>query len=325
MVSTIRKAIESGAADVKEGRGQLYPPDLFDAVSNSVMNTMALDIFPRWPPRAAAQSARYHGRTVSNDLAPALSSISRFVESDEYKALRALKSDNRRVVGIRDFDIFRFLGAGGFGMVLLAQQRESKRFYAVKVIDKRILISQNQTHSIFREKEVLASVEHPFIVPLRFAFQTEDHLCFVLDYIAGGNMYSDLSRGPYVHSRAVFYAAQTVLATHHLHELDILYRDLKVGGVNPPIGPRLAPPDVRPSVVTAGQRAADARRLHQARGHGRSARHCREWGHQQRRDILLRQDREGWGAADAKAADDHHWHARLPRARGVRARLRQGG
>ena len=30
------------------------------------------------------------------------------------------------------------------------------RFYAVKVIDKRILISQNQTHSIFREKEVLA-------------------------------------------------------------------------------------------------------------------------------------------------------------------------
>ena len=72
--------------------------------------------------------------------------------------------------------------------------------------------------------KVLACVEHPFIVSLRYAFQTPDHLCFVLDYIAGGNMYSDLMRGPYTHERAVFYAAQIVLATQHLHELNILYR-----------------------------------------------------------------------------------------------------
>ena len=72
--------------------------------------------------------------------------------------------------------------------------------------------------------KVLACVEHPFIVSLRYAFQTADHLCFVLDYIAGGNMYSDLMRGPYTHERAVFYAAQIVLATQHLHELNILYR-----------------------------------------------------------------------------------------------------
>ena len=53
----------------------------------------------------------------------------------------------------------------------------------MKVIDKRILISQNQIHSIFREREVLALVEHPFIVGLKYAFQTDDHLCFVLNYI----------------------------------------------------------------------------------------------------------------------------------------------
>ena len=70
-----------------------------------------------------------------------------------------------------EFDLYRFLGAGGFGMVLLAKKKDSGKFYAIKVIDKRILISQNQTHSIFREKEVLACVEHPFIVALRYAFQ----------------------------------------------------------------------------------------------------------------------------------------------------------
>mmetsp|Transcript_899 Transcript_899/g.1796 ORF Transcript_899/g.1796 Transcript_899/m.1796 type:complete len:543 (-) Transcript_899:137-1765(-) len=155
----------------------------------------------------------------------------RFVDSDLYRELIALKFEDRKVVSINDFDIYRFLGAGGFGMVLLAQKKETERFYAVKVLDKRILISQNQTHSIFREKEVLACIEHPFIVALRYAFQTEDNLCFVLDYIAGGNMYSDLMRGPYPHERACFYAAQIVLATQHLHELDILYRDLKPDNV----------------------------------------------------------------------------------------------
>jgi len=126
-VDEIRAAIEHGSsADGGASRGAVYSAALFDVVQASVMSTMRMDIFPR------------------------------FIESPDYRALQALHSDDRHVVGIRDFDLHRFLGAGGFGMVLLARQRESKRMYAVKVIDKRILISQNQTHSIFREKEVLA-------------------------------------------------------------------------------------------------------------------------------------------------------------------------
>uniref|UniRef100_A0A7S0JK20 G protein-coupled receptor kinase n=1 Tax=Calcidiscus leptoporus TaxID=127549 RepID=A0A7S0JK20_9EUKA len=174
---------------------------LFSELQASVVLSMKLDIFPR------------------------------FVDSDAYRELIELKFEDRKVVKMDDFDIIRFLGAGGFGMVLLANKKGTERSYAIKVIDKRILISQNQTHSIFREKEVLACVEHPFIVALRYAFQTDDHLCFVLDFIAGGNMYSDLMRGPYPHERTCFYAAQIVLATHHLHELNILYRDLKPDNV----------------------------------------------------------------------------------------------
>jgi len=176
-------------------------PKVFDEIQGACVLSMKLDIFPR------------------------------FVDSDLYKELAALKFEERKVVTINEFDLYRFLGAGGFGMVLLSKKKDTGRFYAIKVIDKRILISQNQTHSIFREKEVLACVEHPFIVALRYAFQTEDHLCFVLDFIEGGNMYSDLMRGPYTHERAVFYAAQIVLATQHLHELDVLYRDLKPDNV----------------------------------------------------------------------------------------------
>ena len=49
-----------------------------------------------------------------------------------------------QVVTINEFDLYRFLGAGGFGMVLLAKKKDNSKFYAIKVIDKRILISQNQ-------------------------------------------------------------------------------------------------------------------------------------------------------------------------------------
>jgi len=155
----------------------------------------------------------------------------RFVTSPHYEQLVDQKLEQLSVAKIEDFDLYRFLGAGGFGMVLLSRHRTTRKFYATKVIDKRIIISQNQVHAIFREKEVLASVEHPFVVAMRYAFQTPDHLCLVLDFVEGGNMYVDLMRGPYSHERAVYYAAQVVLALEHLHSLDILYRDLKPDNV----------------------------------------------------------------------------------------------
>jgi len=43
-------------------------------------------------------------------------------------------------------------------------------------------------HTIFREREVLAAISHPFIVGLRYAFDTPDHLCLALDFVQGGNM-----------------------------------------------------------------------------------------------------------------------------------------
>lgn len=54
---------------------------------------------------------------------------------------------------------------------------------------------------------------------------------------ASSRRYTDLMRGPYTHERAMFYAAQIVLATQHLHELDILYRDLKPDNVTRALAP----------------------------------------------------------------------------------------
>lgn len=71
-------------------------------------------------------------------------------------------------------------------------------------------------------------IDNPFIVSLRYAFQTPDKLYLVLDYFVGGELFFHLktARG-FDEDRAKFYGAEVVLAMEHLHSLNIIYRDLK--------------------------------------------------------------------------------------------------
>jgi len=71
-------------------------------------------------------------------------------------------------------------------------------------------------------------VKHPFIVSLRYAFQSRSKLYIVLDYCAGGELFFHLGKqGRFDEHRTRFYAGEIVLALEHLHELGIVYRDLK--------------------------------------------------------------------------------------------------
>lgn len=55
--------------------------------------------------------------------------------------------------------------------------------------------SLSQVHTIYREKEVLAKLDHPFVVSLQYAFQTEAHLCLVIEYVPGGTLRHSVLRG----------------------------------------------------------------------------------------------------------------------------------
>eukprot|EP00286_Rhodomonas_abbreviata_P022148 CAMPEP_0181317298 /NCGR_PEP_ID=MMETSP1101-20121128/16394_1 /TAXON_ID=46948 /ORGANISM="Rhodomonas abbreviata, Strain Caron Lab Isolate" /LENGTH=509 /DNA_ID=CAMNT_0023424683 /DNA_START=112 /DNA_END=1637 /DNA_ORIENTATION=- len=82
--------------------------------------------------------------------------------------------------------------------------------------------------AIKMEKRILEVVNHPFIVTLHFAFQTKESLCLVMDYVAGGELYSLIAKdGRFAEAQARFYAAELVLALEYLHECGIVYRDLK--------------------------------------------------------------------------------------------------
>jgi len=66
----------------------------------------------------------------------------------------------------------------------------------------------------------LEVVNHPFIVKLHFAFQTQDKLCLVLDFINGGELFSYIAKEKmFSEERARFYTAQLILALEYLHEM----------------------------------------------------------------------------------------------------------
>uniref|UniRef100_A0A667ZRH1 Serine/threonine-protein kinase Sgk1 n=1 Tax=Myripristis murdjan TaxID=586833 RepID=A0A667ZRH1_9TELE len=128
-----------------------------------------------------------------------------------------------------DFDYLKIIGKGSFGKVLLARHKETTKYYAIKVLQKKIILKKKEQKHIMAERSVLMkNIKHPFLVGLHYSFQTTDKLYFVLDYVNGGELFYHLQRERvFLEPRARFYAAEIASALGYLHSLHIVYRDLK--------------------------------------------------------------------------------------------------
>lgn len=129
---------------------------------------------------------------------------------------------------LEDFEKLTTLGTGTFGRVRLVRLRTTGRFFAMKILKKSEIIRLKQVEHIRSEKAVLTEVRHPFIVCLYRTFQDPISLYMVMDYAAGGEVFSHLRKaGRFTNDVAKIYAAEIVLALEALHSRDIVYRDLK--------------------------------------------------------------------------------------------------
>uniref|UniRef100_A0A2I3H9T9 non-specific serine/threonine protein kinase n=1 Tax=Nomascus leucogenys TaxID=61853 RepID=A0A2I3H9T9_NOMLE len=128
------------------------------------------------------------------------------------------------------FELLKVLGQGSYGKVFLVRKvkgPDAGQLYAMKVLKKATLKVRDRVRSKM-ERDILAEVNHPFIVKLHYAFQTEGKLYLILDFLRGGDLFTRLSKEVmFTEEDVKFYLAELALALDHLHSLGIIYRDLK--------------------------------------------------------------------------------------------------
>eukprot|EP00501_MAST-03F_sp_TOSAG23-6_P000934 GSMAST32.ASY1.ANO1.970.1 assembled CDS len=124
-----------------------------------------------------------------------------------------------RTVGLADFTLIKTVGKGSFGKVMTVRKNDTGKTYAMKVLNKEKVISRKQYAHTLSERRILEDISHPFLVGLHYSFQTRTKLYMVFDFFNGGELYHYISRR--------FYAAEIILGLKHLHDNNIVYRDLK--------------------------------------------------------------------------------------------------
>ncbi|BES97218.1 ribosomal protein S6 kinase [Nesidiocoris tenuis] len=134
--------------------------------------------------------------------------------------------------GPQDFELRKVLGKGGYGKVFQVRKttgKDSGTIFAMKVLKKASIVrNQKDTAHTKAERNILEAVKHPFIVDLKYAFQTGGKLYLILEYLSGGELFMHLEReGIFLEDTACFYLSEIILALEHLHRQGIIYRDLK--------------------------------------------------------------------------------------------------
>ena len=131
-------------------------------------------------------------------------------------------------IQVKDLNGIRVLGQGSYGKVTLVRHEVTGRTYALKQILKSHVKEMHQETHIDTEREVLSSINHPFVCNLVRTFKNKNSVYFLMEAVLGGELYAQLKRvKKFTHHQAKFYAAQIVAVFEHLHVRCIIFRDLK--------------------------------------------------------------------------------------------------
>ncbi|GAA5957792.1 hypothetical protein JCM3765_003767 [Sporobolomyces pararoseus] len=148
--------------------------------------------------------------------------------SGEFHIQVVYKPSTSEHLSIDAFDLLKVIGKGSFGKVMQVRKKDTGRIYALKTIRKAHIVSRSEVTHTLAERTVLAQVNNPFIVPLKFSFQNAEKLYLVLAFVNGGELFHHLQReGRFNEERSRFYAAELLCALEHLHQFNVIYRDLK--------------------------------------------------------------------------------------------------
>ncbi|XP_041008599.1 protein kinase PVPK-1-like isoform X2 [Juglans microcarpa x Juglans regia] len=146
-----------------------------------------------------------------------------------WEAIQAIQSRDG-MLEMKHFRLLKGLGCGDIGSVHLSELTGTRTYFAMKIMDKAALASRKKLLRAQTEREILQSLDHPFLPTLYTHFETEKSSCLVMEFCPGGDLHALRQRQPgkcFPEHAARFYVAEVLLALEYLHMLGIIYRDLK--------------------------------------------------------------------------------------------------
>uniref|UniRef100_A0A914PLH8 non-specific serine/threonine protein kinase n=1 Tax=Panagrolaimus davidi TaxID=227884 RepID=A0A914PLH8_9BILA len=125
-----------------------------------------------------------------------------------------------------DFDAIKVIGRGAFGEVRLVRQKDSRKVYALKLLNKNEMLLRADTAFFWEERDIMAYSKSKWIVRLHYAFQDKTHLYMVMD-MPGGDVANLMANYEIGEEWARFYVAELILALDALHSMGYIHRDVK--------------------------------------------------------------------------------------------------
>ncbi|KAG8891756.1 camp-dependent protein kinase catalytic subunit, partial [Tulasnella sp. 417] len=166
-------------------------PTLLQLTSQGIPGTViTAPIIPSSSSRKPAPPAA----TTSTTSTLSMASTSASTASSATVLPAVLQKQKRSRYSLNDFSFNRTLGTGSFGRVHLVQSIHNKRHYAVKVLLKEKVVRLKQVEHTNNEREMLTRARHPFLVNLWGTFQDSLNLYMVMDFVAGGELFSLLRK-----------------------------------------------------------------------------------------------------------------------------------
>uniref|UniRef100_A0A7S1ATD8 Protein kinase domain-containing protein n=1 Tax=Noctiluca scintillans TaxID=2966 RepID=A0A7S1ATD8_NOCSC len=210
-------------------RGEVHLPGMG---RNSNRNSGRSNSHENCPPEARGRRSSFvgiDGMRSSLRGRRGSSSSSEGVESMAMGDWATLVRKNHHNISIDDFSLGRTIGKGRYARVrLITMKGHEKRPLCLKVLKKKEVHDLNQVEHIINERDVLNSIRHPLIIQMLQTFQDKAKLYMALELVNGGELFEVLRReGKFKLEQARFYMSEVTSCISYIHEMLIVYRDIK--------------------------------------------------------------------------------------------------
>ncbi len=132
---------------------------------------------------------------------------------------------------VGDYEILSVLGSGGMGQVYSARNIISGRIEAMKILLPNYAGEPQLPERFSAEIRTLAGLDHPNIAQLRTAFEYQNQLVMIMEFVEGDTLEKRATEGPIPLNAVLNYSAQALDALSYAHSKGVTHRDIKPGNI----------------------------------------------------------------------------------------------